>query len=298
MDADVARRLLLSGDHRQRLEAARALLGHGRASDRHLIATAARREDDQYVRSALLRLLVSLPLDQGTTAATETVGQPLAGTPEGLRSVIVRQLTDLLTHELATIVGTLSHYAKREVATYSNSETKREIDRLDSVLKAMRALGDAAAPPQWKEVDISTFLSGLVQDERLVHNYEAVLTEGPSQHNITADEGLVALFVRNAISNAVEATLELHDEPRPIVVAWGTDDRDHWIAVLDDGPGVSAAVEQLSEIGASTKDGHPGLGLTIAKQVSTSLGGDLALLPQARGGCVCRLNWPRRDTRV
>lgn len=294
MDPDVARRLLLSGEHRERLNAARSLVGHGRASDRHLVVTAAQREDDQYVRSALLRLLVSLPVAEGAIAG-DPGGESRIDTEDGVRSEVVRELTDLLTHELAAIVGTLRHYANREVEAYPDSETKREIDRLDAVLKALRALGDAAQPPQWEEVGIDRLLAGLVQDERLVHDYAAILTEGPSPHMVLADRGLVDLFVRNAVSNAVEATLELHGEPRPVVVAWGTDDRDHWIAIIDDGPGVTVTLEELSEVGVSTKEGHPGLGLTIAKQVATSLGGELALAAQPRGGCTCRLSWPRGD---
>src|SRR5207244_2092482 len=107
----------------------------------------------------------------------------------------------------------------------------------------------------------------------------------------------LALFLRNAITNAIEASVQLHHDQRPVVVTWGTDDRDHWLAVLDEGSGPSADLPALAEIGASTKDGHPGMGLAIASQVATSLGGALELAGQRQGGCVCRLTWPRGEGR-
>ena len=293
MDVDLARRLLVDGDYRERLSAARYLLGRAGFRDRYLIETAAKREDDQYVRSALLRLLVSLPHDDEADAVVTATDDTGASVDE--RSAILRELTDELTHEVATVVGTLRHYASRELEGYATSDTKRELERLDAVLAAMRQLGDAAAPPIWDGIDLAREATGIVQAERLVHDYELLLTDGPSPHLVTASQGLIALFLRNAISNAVEATLELHGRQRPVVVAWGTDDQMHWIAVLDEGGGPAGSQEMLAKTGASTKDGHPGMGLTIATQVATSLEGDLTLSPQERGGAVCRLAWPRRD---
>jgi signal transduction histidine kinase len=290
MDAASARRLLRGGNHRERLAAARALIGHALPSDRHLISNVAKREDDQYVRAALLRLLVSLPAHDGD------IGRPLGPQkdpePDDLKSGLIRLLTDQLTHEVATVVSTLKSYARRENDNYTGSQTEREIERLEHVLSAMRDLGDAASPAHWEQFDLSRFVGGVVQDERLVHHYDLLFAEGDRPHEVIASKGLIALFVRNAVANAIEATRSLHGDPRPVIVTWGTDDRDHWLAVLDDGPGVARIQAELEEIGTSTKDGHPGMGLAIASQVATSLQGRLVLRTQERGGAICRLDWP------
>lgn len=291
MNDDLARRLLLEGDHHQRLDAARSLLGRVQPADRHLISTAAKREDDQYVRAALFRLLVSLPSDSPRPAEGPTADAARAS--EDIRSQLVRDLTYTLTHEVATVVTTLGHYAEREVPEYEASETKRELVRLEGVLQALRQLGDAAAAPQWETLDLARLVGGVVQDERIVHSYPDILVSGDDPHEVTGSEGLLSLFLRNAIANAVEATIELHGEARPLVVSWGTDDREHWLAVVDEGPGPPGGLDVFAEMGASTKDGHPGLGLTIASQVAVSLGGVLALEAQERGGSVCRLTWVR-----
>jgi signal transduction histidine kinase len=296
MDEDAARRLLLQGDHHERLKAARSLLGYARPSDRHLINIAAKREDDQYVRAALLRLLVSIGPEATKSPDKSAVDENNVSESVDLRSKLVRELTDKLTHEVATVVNTLGHYAEREVADYGSSDTKRELTRLEEVLQGLRQLGDAAAPPNWQQVDLARFIKGVVQDERLVHGYGEVLMDGAKTHEVVASVGLLALFLRNAIANAIEATLELHGNQRPVVVTWGTDDREHWITVVDDGPGPPGRLEVFAEMGVSTKDGHPGLGLTIATQVAVSLGGHLTLEPEQRGGSVCRLTWPRRET--
>jgi signal transduction histidine kinase len=292
MDQDLARRLLLEGDHHHRLEAARSLLGRVQPADRHLISTAAKREDDQYVRAALFRLLVSLPPDSPRSPGGSTTTDA-ARTSEDLRSQLVRDLTYELTHEVATVVATLGHYAEREVTDYEASDTRRGLARLEGVLQALRQLGDAAAAPQWETLNLARLVGGVAQDERIVHSYPDILVNGDDPHEVTGSEGLLSLFLRNAITNAVEATIELHGEARPIVVSWGTDDREHWLAVVDEGPGPPGGLDVFAEMGASTKDGHPGLGLTIASQVAVSLGGTLALEVQERGGTVCRLTWAR-----
>src|ERR1035441_930380 len=99
MDEETARRLLLEGDHQQRLMAARSLLGRVTVADRPLLTTTAAREYDQYVRAALSRLLVSLPTEDnqsGPDAATEHAARHMADA--GLRSQVIRELTDQLTH--------------------------------------------------------------------------------------------------------------------------------------------------------------------------------------------------------
>jgi signal transduction histidine kinase len=292
MDDESARQLLRTGNHRERLSAARFLLGRVQPSDRTLIRTAARKEDDQYVRAALLRLLVALPPE---SAGLDTSARTDAPTEIGdERSRIVREVTNQLTHEIATIVAALRHYARREVGGFEASETRRELDRLAAVLVAMRQLGDAATPPTWEKVEVSRLAKGILDDEKLIHSYEALMYEGEEPHVFVASQGHLSLFLRNAIANAIEATLELHGQPRAVVVTWGSDDREHWLAVLDDGPGPPGSLETFRVTGASTKDGHPGMGLTIADQVASTLGGQLSLSPQERGGAVCRLAWPRR----
>ncbi len=111
---------------------------------------------------------------------------------------------------------------------------------------------------------------------------------------VTSDRALLRLAVSNGIRNAVEAvTGAPGDEPHPIIVAWGATDVDYWVTVLDRGPGVVGPAESAFGIGKTTKKGHSGFGLTIARQAIETLGGMCTLQPVTEGGARFELRWER-----
>jgi signal transduction histidine kinase len=108
------------------------------------------------------------------------------------------------------------------------------------------------------------------------------------------DPALVRLGISNGVRNAVEAVGEgLSDEPHPIVVAWGETDVDYWVAVIDRGPGIVGLLESAFEIGKTTKKGHSGFELAIARQAVETLGGTSILQPAAGGGAHYEIRWER-----
>lgn len=71
------------------------------------------------------------------------------------------------------------------------------------------------------------------------------------------------------------------------------------IEVHDDGPGVSPELRlSAREPFASTKPGHVGLGLTIARRIARTRGGALTLEPREQGGTVAVLELPAARTEV
>jgi signal transduction histidine kinase len=76
------------------------------------------------------------------------------------------------------------------------------------------------------------------------------------------------------------------------MLSYGSEHGGYYIAVLDTGPGVPSGVD-LPASGASTKDGHFGLGLETARTAIESLGGRLSLEANRQGGATAILRWPR-----
>jgi signal transduction histidine kinase len=103
------------------------------------------------------------------------------------------------------------------------------------------------------------------------------------------------MALENGLRNAVEATAGHHDDTGlpSVVVTWGTTDRDFYVSVLDRGVGLPGGVHRVFDIGSTTKRGHLGMGLALAKQAVRTLGGRVALRPRKDGGVGYEFRWPR-----
>jgi sensor histidine kinase regulating citrate/malate metabolism len=101
------------------------------------------------------------------------------------------------------------------------------------------------------------------------------------------------LALTNGVKNAIEATEALVplDIREPVAVNWGTTDIEQWVAVIDQGAGLDIAKEQAFRMGESAKDGHSGIGLSIAQQAMESLEGSCSLSPGTPKGAEFNMRW-------
>jgi CheY-like chemotaxis protein/anti-sigma regulatory factor (Ser/Thr protein kinase) len=100
--------------------------------------------------------------------------------------------------------------------------------------------------------------------------------------DVAADRAEVALAIRCVIENAVEAARS------QVTVAARARGGRYEIAVTDDGSGVpEASVKQIFDAFHTTKEGHAGLGLNIARRVARRYGGEFELLDDVAGRGAC-----------
>jgi signal transduction histidine kinase len=210
-------------------------------------------------------------------------------------SAAVQDVSDRLVHELRKIVGRARLYARRECGE-SSSKTTGELERLQDFIQGIETLGNAASAPRLEEFD----LAQVAVDEIQVHLDDPAATDampprielhGRAPFFVVADVSLVRMALANALKNAIEATKDA-GSTAAVVVTWESTDRDVWLAVLDRGIGPPLGREQLFEVGSSTKPGHLGLGLALAKQGLTSLGGSVELNRSEAGVTRFEARWP------
>lgn len=285
---------LLSTSAHDRLKAARFLVRNAGPSDLQLLRKALQSESVSYVRTCL-DLALRRASNSESSAAGETIGE--YEIPPEVRTQIRNEVTDEIAgqmlHEIASPVGLVASAAAREIHNYELSRTRRHVETLKRVFEAIEQLKCAAGIPRPKEFDLAELLAETVSEEIGTQEVEVSL-HGAKPMVITSDRALVRLAVVNGIRNAVEAVLEFPwNEPHPIVVTWGETDVDYWVAVLDRCPGVVGPIESAFGIGKSTKKGHSGFGLAIARQAVETLGGSCTLHPAAEGGTRFEVRWER-----
>ena len=285
---------LLSKSTHNRLKAARFLARNSKKSDLDVLRNALRKEAVSYVRTSLELAIkrASKSISSEGIIALEEIEIP-ADVRAQLHSKAVEEVTRLLLHEIASPVGLIASAAAREVPAYEHSKTKRHVDSLKRIFEAIEQLKIAAAVPTPNEFDFAEMLSVLVSEVVGSSSVE-VRKHGPKPTMITSDPSLLRLAVSNGIRNAVEAVQSSQgNDAHPIIVTWGETDIDIWIAVLDRGPGMVGPAESAFGIGKSTKQGHSGFGLAIARQAIETLGGSCTLQPAMEGGARFEVRWER-----
>jgi signal transduction histidine kinase len=297
MKRDEALALLASPNPRKRLEAARFLERVASAQDADVLRTARQGETVAWIRDSLTRAL-NLAAAGGVVAVEPATTGP-ANVEEELDSVYataIRDIADQLVHELAPLVGAARLHAGEELAGSPDSKTRRDLERIAAVLRAVDELARAASAPVMQEINVADSVSETVATVREDTGVEIQLASA-DPFPAMGDPALILIALRNGLANAVDATKSLPETQRmPIVISWGRSGRDYRISILDRGPGLPADVETLLDLGVSTKGAdHPGLGLTLARRAALSLRGSLSIQNADPTGVLFELRWPREE---
>jgi signal transduction histidine kinase len=205
----------------------------------------------------------------------------------------IEETTATLVHELEPILGLEWLHATKEIADYPKSQTKRQLDRFESLLRAIDTLSRAASVPKIEEFDLAAVLRRVMSAEQ--RDLVEIEVAGPEPMLVWGDVSLVELAVTNGVRNAVEASSGVGiDSPRKrVVVNWGETDKEYWIVVLDRGTGLPVNAVRMFDIGATTKQGHLGMGLALARRAVISLGGKLTVVEREDGGVRFECRWPK-----
>lgn len=170
-------------------------------------------------------------------------------------------------------------------------ETARLSRRIDNLLALARLESGRSEPHPEPTPPADLFRAvrealPLLLDETPVH-----VSVDRSCPDLLVDPSLVLEALVNLVENAARvspagAAVELSAARHPIAA-----DRVR-IEVADQGPGLPARAEAGSPGGAPSDTGRRGLGLEIARGLTSANGGDLTLLPRAGGGTVARVDLP------
>jgi signal transduction histidine kinase len=285
---------LKSGSPHERLRAARCLLSNSEASDLDLLKTTRSSEADFYVR-ATLDMAISRLSDSSQNSGTASPSEP--DFPEGLlrrvKARAVEWVTALLLHEVASPFGLVANAASRELQNYEASSTKRHIERVQRIFDGIEQLRKATATPRPEHFDLDELISQIIGEDCSGKGVEAT-PYGPKPFMVRTDPNLLRFAISNGLRNAIDASLEPSaTKSYPVVVTWGETEVDYYLAIIDQGPGLVGPVEAAFEAGKSTKPGHSGFGLAIARQAMETLDGLVSLSSSKGGGARYELRWGR-----
>jgi signal transduction histidine kinase len=288
-------RQLRSSSSTERLEAARFFAEHAEVAHETTLREAAAKETVLWIKAALRRALLRLSA-QSPPAETESALDEEEA-PEGFSAQIyaeaIETTSSQLMHEIEPILGALRLAAESEIANFETSESRRCLDRLDEFLAALSRLRRAASAPRMETFSLNDAIQQCISEVPTPEGI-SIQKSGPQPCIVDGDKGLLSLSFLNGLRNAIEATAALGqaDDVRPVVVAWGSTNNDYWVSVVDVGIGFRGNLQRALDIGTTTKPGHLGMGLAIAKQAMSSMGGRILIVPNDRG-VRFEMRWPQ-----
>lgn len=297
--------LLFSASAHDRFRAARALEGLATLEDQAVLKRAKHLESDAYVIKRLERAIQSCSKEVQFVTPEANVLEDINEIIRTQRAAAIEWIAGLLLHEIGAKIGLIDLFAKNEIPDYQVSKTKRTVNALQDIFEGIAQLKTAATLPQLSEFSLAALLDEIVDFEAAGKNI-SISRVGEKPCLVVGDPRLVRLAVCNGIRNGIEAVLTLRpgddcdlpiERPPEIIISWGSTDTDHWITVIDHGPGVNDS-ERFFGVGTSTKDGHLGFGLAIAKQAVDSLGGVIQLYASPAGGATYEIRWSRIVERI
>jgi signal transduction histidine kinase len=167
---------------------------------------------------------------------------------------------------------------------------ENELHGVSELLDPRELLGHVFAR-QVERADAAACVREAVDRARIAESARVAVRVDAAPCEVTVDRRELALAVRCLVENAVEATAD--ELVRTVSVIGRCVDRWYAIEVSDGGPGIDEAHrEEASRPFFSTKPGHAGLGLNIARRLARRLGGDLTLGTSGLGGLQATLRLP------
>ena len=289
---------LTSTSSHERFLAAHALSKLAEHQDISALKLARHKEQDSYVLTRLNSAIEHLERAYEKHSVTTKSPEPEELDKEIMehaKGQAIEWIAGLLLHEIGSKLGLISLAASREVNSYEESHTKRHVQNLQTIFDAIEQLRKAVNPAQYEQFDLAELIDEISEIENEGNNVEYSLV-GIRPMMITSSKQLIQLALCNGIRNAIEAVAtltplaNLSNQPA-IVITWGSSDTEYWISVIDDGLGITGFPKSFFEIGKSTKTGHPGFGLAIAKQALDTLGGKVTLAASTGRGAKYEMRW-------
>lgn len=195
----------------------------------------------------------------------------------------IEQRTEFLagvSHDLRTLVTRLRLQLELLGDNEDRNSMKADLDEMEHMIESYLAFAQGEGEEAPDNVNLAELLGGLVDR----------FDDGSGRIEFRSGEPVHARVragaVRRAISNLLENSLR---QGRQLEVSLTQEKDGAHIVIDDDGPGIrperrEEAFKPFRQLGGGTRSGGTGLGLTIARDIARSHGGEIELGDSPAGG--------------
>jgi two-component system osmolarity sensor histidine kinase EnvZ len=231
--------------------------------------------------------------EPGGASEVELAGRAFISMRERIRAQI-QQRTDMLSgvsHDLRTPLTRMKLQLAMMGGRGETAELKRDVEEMERMVNAYLAFARGEGAEQPREIDLVALVEDAVADARR-HGADISLNidrmEMPMRLRADALRRAITNVLANAMRFAKRIEVALHDRDGAIE-----------IVIDDDGPGIPPDMREevfkpffRLETSRNVETGGIGLGLSIARDILRSHGGDITLSDAPLGGLRATLRVP------
>ncbi len=208
-----------------------------------------------------------------------------------------------VSHDLRNILTTAQLFADRidhsedPVVARMAPKLMNSISRAVNLCESTLAFGKAEEPaPTLSVISLAAVASDVIEGEQLAAEGAAVrlFSEVPGGLMVRADPEQIYRVLSNLVRNARQA-VSASGQEGSVTISAGESDRDWWITVSDNGPGLPARAKEhlFTPFQGAASKGGAGLGLVIAAELIRGHGGELTLQSTGPEGTVFAISLPK-----
>lgn len=291
---DEARLALSSKSVEKRLAGARHFTRCATASDHDILRDALAIESVPWVKRALTTALARARSDPSPLSADEDGASDLASLDASqIYAKACEEIAGSIVHEFAPIVGILRVSVPLELGdAYVGSKSKRALDQLQGLLRAVRSLKRVAQAPNFTTFGLAALVVEIVEGLEAPQRVQ-VQQIGSQSLIVSADRDQLFIAISNGLRNAIEAAVGLPQEAQArVVISWGSTRSENYLIIKDNAGGFAGDPSVAKGIGRTTKNSHSGFGLALAEQAIKAMAGEL-ILHNSEDGADFELRWFR-----
>jgi two-component system C4-dicarboxylate transport sensor histidine kinase DctB len=250
-------------------------------------------------RLAVALVLSALPLVGISIVLRGSLRRFRVAEEEAIRSERMRSLGEaasLIAHEVRNSLNSLRLGLDVILSGESADQGSRRAEILRSLRGEMHRLADfttelltfsRGVTPARVSVDLASFTARVVDamqpraEDRQVQ-LDVRATEQPLL--VSADPTLIHVVLTNMVGNALD--FAGHAAPPRVAVEAGRRGAETFVRVVDNGPGVAAAIRsRLFEPFVTGRSNGVGIGLALSRRIARAHGGELQLVESDAGAC-------------
>lgn len=250
----------------ERASAAAWLVQHPDAIQTRELVRALQEETVPRVRRLLIEVLEAR--QQRSLRSANPSAEPVASAGSGgSQRREAPDIAALIRHELLPAVGWIRLAADEEIPNFSASNTNEAVKRLQRRIDGLTAVIRSESVT----LSVLTIPDAILDcwpDPSNAPTIEPQL--GSASIDITTDDGLFALLFSNILQNAIDASEDAAGRPE-VTMTWGNTDQSYWVRVTNPFRGDRFTLDEVVDLGRSSKTAHQGHGLALVRRIAERL---------------------------
>lgn len=273
MTTDAPRELdgLASSAPSERARAAGWLVQNPQRITTRALMRALQTETVPQVRRLLLEVLESRQKSTGTSHGAASADTPAVGEAAANDAVVSEQvdIAALVRHELSPAVGWIRLAADSEIQSFGTSKTNEAVRKLQRRIDGLVAIIKSGEELNLRRLSLPHVLIDNWPDTHTTPTVTPDVDE--ASVDIETDEGLFSILLSNVFQNAIDASTDAIGQAAA-QITWGFTERNYWVRVANPFKGDRFTLDDVADIGSSSKMAHQGQGLSLIQTVADRLG--------------------------